>query len=362
MKPSRLIPLLAFPAILLVITTILGSRPYYNWDFFPYMAIAISDPDVSIEETHKNVYQTAQSTLLTDDFARVSQRQPGLMNDPNAFGSILKYYQIKPGYNLFVSMLHGLGFNLVTATYLPSLISYFILGCLLFWWLSRLSSPLPAGAGTLAIMMIPLMTDLARYSSPDMMCTLLSIAGLILLFESFSLAGLSMLLVAIFIRPDAVILLLLVCVALAISKRTTWIQSITLGVLGISLTILVVKDLDLLKEFILPSVSFGSGGNTSFADNYFIGLVEGLGSVLHSYTLPFLAWGALALILRHRAGYNMSTDFLSLMALAAGSVMAVRYLLHPVVEDRFNVTIYFLLLAVSLKFLIEKLSSSQPHT
>ena len=326
------------------------------------MAIAISDPAVSFEETHKNIYQTAQSILLTEDFARVSQRQPGFMNDPNAFGSILKYYQIKPGYNLFVSMLHGLGFNLVMATYLPSLISYFLLGCLLFWWLFRLSSPIPAAAGTLAIMMTPLMTDLARYSSPDMLCTLVSIAGLILLMESLFLVGLSMLLVAVFTRPDAVILLLLVCAALAISKRTTWPQSIAFGILGIILVIFIVKDFGLIKEFILPSASFVSGSNTNFIGNYLPGLVEGLGSALHSYTLPFLALGVLVLILRHRAGYNISTDFLSLMTLAAGSALTIHYLLHPVVEDRFNLTCYFLLLAVSLKILMEKLPQSQPHT
>ena len=119
----------------------LARKPYYNWDMFPYMAIALSDQSVPFSATHELVYSQAQSQMPAGDFKAVSERQILLKNDPQAFFAILKYFEIKPGYNLTVKLLHRLGLSVLSATYAPSIVGYFLIGCLMFWVVVKVVSP-----------------------------------------------------------------------------------------------------------------------------------------------------------------------------------------------------------------------------
>ncbi len=334
----------AIPALLLTVTLLLGQRPYYNWDMFPYMAIALSNPSVPFDSTHRQVYRIAKAELPSQDFEAISSRQPELMKDAASFQNILKYFTIKPGYNAFVWALYHLGANLVAATYLPSLFSYLTLGLLLFWWTQRTGPPMLAGLATVVIMLAPPMVDLARYSSPDMLCALVSATGFLLIMSARTLPGLMVLLTAVLIRPDALILLLLVTLVLTLSGQIKWSIALAISLLGATVVLFLFGGIDLFKEFLIPE---GSSLGVAYG--------TGLRSVFHSYTYLAIGLGVITLYGRLRLVHYIIRDLGSLLLLSAMSSFLIRYLLHPVVEDRFLLPGYLLILFIAWQTITEKL-------
>ncbi len=313
------------------------------------MAIASSNPSVPFDSTQREVYRIARAELPPQDFEAISSRQPELMKDATNFQGILKYFIIKPGYNAFVWVLYHLGANLVAATYLPSLFSYLTLGLLLFWWTLRTGPPMLAGLATVVIMLAPPMVDLARYSSPDMLCAMVSAIGLILVISSRNLPGLLVLLAAVLIRPDAFILLLLITPVLMLLGQIKWSTGLAISLLGGAIVLYLFGGTALFKEFLIPE---GASLGVAYG--------AGLGSVFHSYAYPAIGLGVITLYGRFRLGHYLIRDQGSLLLLSAMTSILIRYLLHPVVEDRFLLPGYLLILLITWQTITEKLYP-KPH-
>lgn len=308
--------------IFLVLTLLLSRRPYYNWDMFPYMAIAMADPTISFDSTHRAVYREARQFLPPSDYTAISQRQPALRDDPKQFEGILRYFTIKPGYNLVVALCYRLGVNPVFATCLPSLVSYCLIGCLVYFWNLRHAPPVPAALVALTVGLAPPMIDLARYSSPDMLCTLISLSGCMLLVRGLMVAGLASLFAATWVRPDASLLFILVAVSLSWGKLIRLPHLLIL--FGLASSSLFLLGPELTNEYLLL--------DTSLADRL-AAYGVGLRSILQSYSLPALLIGLGTLYLRRE---NTKPDLSSLLVMAAVTSIALRFMLHPFIEDRFN--------------------------
>jgi hypothetical protein len=303
------------------------------------MALVLTEPSTPFESTHQEVYRIAKAKLSPHDFEAISSRQPVLMNDASAFKDILKYFELKPGYNLLVSGFYKLGVNPFVATYLPSLISYFLLGCLLFSWFQSVSPLLLSALSTLLIMGSPLLVDLARYSSPDMLCALVSSVGFVFILQGKWRLGLTALLTAILIRPDASILFVCVLVAGLLSGMVRWQFVLMVGVIAVSLVSFLFGSLDLVLEY-LPGAQSASNP-----------WLKGWTSLWHSYTILFLILSAGGIWMNRQVG---TTDFKSFLLLASTVSIIIRYLLHPVVEDRFHLPAYLLILMAVWAILMEK--------
>lgn len=309
------------------------------------MALAISDSSVPFDSLHRHVYHEAAARMGPQDFKAISQRQPHLMADPVAFQEILKYYQIKPGYVFAVRLFHLIGLNLVAATYLPSIISYFLMGCLLFWWHQRIF-PLPfASLATLVVMASSFLIHPARYSSPDLMCAFISFVGLFILSEVSVRHGLAILAMSIFIRPDACILFLALTLALYICKKVSLRIALQFGIGGIAVMLLIVRSPGIMKEFLFP----GPSESTSWS----AGLWAGLNSLIASQTVIFIFLALVTLFLRIKTNPPLFDDLWSLLIMAALASFIIRYLLHPVVEDRFQIACYLLILIGFSKTLMQ---------
>ncbi len=341
--PGKRSIVVAILAILLTLTVLVVRRPYYNWDMFPYMAIAMDQESIPFDSTHRQVYRVAKSELPAADFGAISARQPDLTNDAAAFEGILKYYIIKPGYNLIVAGLCALGINPVTATALPSAVSYLLLGCLLLFWTLRSGPDVPAGLFTLVIVLAPSLIDLARYSSPDMLCAVVSTAGIMLVLAARPLGGLSFLLAAVWIRPDAAILLALIALTLPMSGMLRWPVAALFFLAAIVSVLFLLKDGSLFSEYLLLNET---------PNKHLNAYLEGLASVLRSYTIPALVLGLALLHLRKKLLKNEPAYWLVLAGLAS---LVVRYLLHPFVEDRFHLPVYLLILVVTWDTLVARL-------
>lgn len=336
MKTTTPSVLSAVVVLLLISASLfLARRPYYNWDMFPYMALALERSDIPFIDTHRQVYQAAREIMIPSDFEAISSRQPELMKDPKAFEAILPYYQIKPGYVLVVSALYSFGVHPLTATWLPSILSYLAIGLMLFFWLRRTGPSLIAGITTLLVMATPVMTGLARYSSPDMLCASLTLLALLFILTSKTTAGLAILMATVTVRPDAAILGILIIAAMSLSKRINIAQS--LGWIAGQLGILYFEfqDTRLISEYLVLDLGFMER-LTLYASNP--------GSILRSIILPILFIAVVAIFLLQKLKL-IALHYL--LALAAVHSIVARFILHPYVEDRFNIPSYLIVLVIA---------------
>lgn len=308
------------------------------------MALA-SDSSMPFDSIHASIYKEASRQMTPKDFEAISLRQPELMRNSEAFRNLLHYYTIKPGYNLVVRFFHFVGFNILAATYLPSIISYFLIGCLMLVWLQKVI-PSPFSAITaLVLMASPFLFTTARYSSPDMLCALLSFAGLFLIVESSMMAGLVVLLLAITIRPDSAILFVPIVVALYKSKKVSGGAAFVFAIVAIALTLLIIHGPYIVIGFLFTTSDYSTSWSTSeFIRNYGSSLVSGITSLLSTLMILFSIIAAATIYIRKKSGYEIMTDLWSQLMLAVVATFAIRFLLHPVVEDRFLISCYLIIM------------------
>lgn len=332
MKPAVRSNLVSAAVVLVILagTLFLARRPYYNWDMFPYMALVMERDDVPFEKTHEHAYNLAEATMLPFDFVAISARQPVLHQDPKAFEEILPYYKIKPGYNLTVSALYSLGLNPLTATWLPSIAAYFALGLICYLWARRTGPALAAALFTFVIIFSPVMTDLARYSSPDMLCTLFSVAGLLFIMSSRTTVGLAFLTIAVTIRPDAAILGILIIVALWVQKKLSTGMMLCWAAGQLLILYFLFSETDLVNEY-----TFLDYHISDRLDLY----AESFPTLIRSFTLPMIMLSLLLIYLQRK-----EPGLPSLLLWAAILSIIARIVLHPFVEDRFNLPAYFVIL------------------
>jgi len=122
-----------------------------------------------------------------------------------AFSEQLPYFQIKAGYNLAIKFLYKIGFTAPMSVLFLSLLSYFFSGILLFF-IFKIIFPNNLLIGffiTLAILLLPPMTYMARVSTPDMFILQFLLIFMIGLFNHWKKWTMFFILFAItFIRPD----------------------------------------------------------------------------------------------------------------------------------------------------------------
>lgn len=325
--------------LLLVAAIVLARRPYYNWDMFPYMAIIMANPGEPFVQTHQRVYAEAKSHMPRQDFEAISARQPELREDAAAFQDILRYHTIKPGYTGIAKLLYTLGIHPLAATWLPSIGSYFLLGLLLFWWSRRHAPASAAAMFTFVIALAPPLIDLARYSSPDMLCALVSAAGLVLILTDKTSWGVALMTTAILVRPDAVLLLVPVVFVVAWRRLLPYWQAGAWLAAGMILTVYLFGDLSVVGEYTFAAYNTGER-LTLFR--------QGLPTMAASYTVPMIIAAFVILL------YRRSWDLISLLVWAALVSILIRYLLHPFIEDRFHLPAYLVILAATWQTMSER--------
>ncbi|HUM48145.1 MAG TPA: hypothetical protein PLD84_14540, partial [Chitinophagales bacterium] len=141
------------------------------------------------------------------------------------------------------------------------------------------------------------------------------------------------------------------------SKRITWSAFLMFAVVG---------------SFIFSVIAFGPGRFNSstiayytivqsdfvkqFGTNpivqYFVLLVKGIYSSRYSVVSLFLLFAGVILFLRNAA--ERGSDFESRVIVLLLFNMLLRYLLHPVIEDRFLIVHYLVITIIFMKTLVEQ--------
>ena len=348
------------PVLLLIASGYLYHKPAYNWDMFPYMALTATTPEVPMDTTHELIYREAARLLPPHDFKAISNIQPARMQSAAAFQEILKYYEIKPGYVMMTRILYAWGFNLVAATYFPSILSYFLMGCILWWWMMKLFDHPVAIVITLLVAASPFLVQTARYSSPDMLCALLLLGGICLIAKVSIPVGMILCGLAIPVRPDSAILFLLVVLAVYKSEKLKLTHALVCALAGLGTTLWVVGGFDILKEYLFTVPGYSEAWTANeLIKNYLLGLRTGINSMINSHAWIFAVVAVLALYIRGRQGIAISKDLWSLLMMSAMVAVVARYLMHPVLEDRFLIASYLVVFIGLCKTIA---STSSPKT
>lgn len=182
------------------------AHPHYNWDLLPYVAVAYRLGGDAPEEAHRRAYGAARAAIPADRFdvlTRSDVYRQTMADDPGAFQQQLSFYSVKPAYPLLILALERLGANPVRASILVSRAAYVAVGLVLLLWLSSFLAPAAAVVSAWATMSLPFALDLARFSSPDAVSTLLVLTALWLVFQAGRFpAGALLLVLSLLVRPD----------------------------------------------------------------------------------------------------------------------------------------------------------------
>ncbi|MFP4094975.1 MAG: hypothetical protein ACLFUB_10850 [Cyclobacteriaceae bacterium] len=341
---------------LLTFTIYIGVKPYYNMDMLPYAAILLKmEGGKTPEQIHQTTYAEAKQHLSTQHFAdlsRGSDYRAEIYEDAAAFDEQLAFYIIKPLYVAGSYLSYQAGASLPFATALPSLLSFFIIGLLILWWMDKI---LPYPWLTLWICLFIItsepLVEIGKISAPDApaMMFLLIAAYLYVEKQSYWKSTIFFVL-AILTRPDYIILVFFIFL---ISLAGKWYRKVSLSHWAGGMLLLLGAYL--LPKLFLENVAWYTLFYHTFIErvafpvsdppvmqvsDYLQALKNNLvprSFFARSYLLliAFFAGTTLRQPIRHLHLDIRKWSFNQLFMLALLITMVVRFLLFPAFFDRF---------------------------
>jgi hypothetical protein len=246
---------------------------------------------------------------------------------------------------------------LLRATVFPSTLCFILIGVLLVCWIKKyVHTPLAILISTLVMLSAP-MWGFARCSSPDGLSALLLLAAFYGLLENRSplLVGMA-LLGAIFARIDNVIpatfvATLLVCTGKI--SRKNYAGMLACMVIGYGCVTFGAHAYGwnvLYYPTFIRSLNLNYAYDTGFHLSDYIDLVKShlMTGLFSSSLLLFLALASLAFIQEKRPTFHSLDADQRLIGLIL-AVIAVRFLLQPVIADRLYIAYYLCILIVLLR-------------
>ena len=356
----------AFLLCLLPSAMYLYKNPAYNFDMLGYTALVIKmDQHSSIKVIHDSTYQIARENLPADEYYKLTETpsfRKKFETDAEQFKKILPNYIVKPLYLWSCWLFYQTGFPHTTATVLPSIVAYMLLGLFLFYWFTKYLRLLIAFPAALLVMLSSFVTSVARLSTPDMLSALLLVTAFYFIIEKKNMAFmLFFFLLSILARLDNVIICCFMISFLTFSKKWKTINlkqyiiiSFLLAVTYMAVVLPVTefgwnifyytqyaKHIDYSRDFDQP-FSFVSHISTIYSK-----LIAGFMST--HFTL-FAFFGSLIFIGKKSSFKDLTFDQSVLLVFIITGLL--KFLLLPDLSDRFYIGFYFIILVL----LVRKLS------
>jgi hypothetical protein len=186
-----------FFSFLVILTCVLGFIPGYNGDMPFYIATAMNFEGKTDQQAISKTRELIQSDLKNEKTAL------HLFNIDHSSPDILNYYRIKPLYIFLIILFHSLGISYITASLIPSLISFFLIGCTAFLWASKKFRPVIALMISIIFMLTYPFLVLARLSTPDALSNLIILVSVYRIYFGKKYFWTALLLmISLFIRLD----------------------------------------------------------------------------------------------------------------------------------------------------------------
>ena len=371
-KIFSLLIYIAFLLCLLPAAIFFYKHPAYNWDMLGYMALIVKTDGVKdINEIHKTTYSAARENIPADKYEKLVSGVPvrvRFANDPSYFERILPIHVVKPLYVWSAFLFYKAGFALPLATVIPSIISFLLIGLLLFHWFKKYFNTAIAFLAGLFIMFSMFMQNTSAGSSPDNLSAFFLFAAFYFILEKPHLWLMFLfLLLSVFTRVDNVITCFFVLSLLRYSGK--WQRSITskkyfllLAILAGSYLLIIlpvrqfgwslfyyseyVKYMNFNRDFDAPF---------TFSDYFSYAYSKAVTGFVNSHFTLFMFLVILVVIdkvpFRFR---NLSFD--KSLALLFALIIVLRFVLLPDLSDRFYIGFYLVILLL----LVRKFSHQTP--
>ena len=244
--------LAAFLLMCMLATTV---PALHNWDMIAYVALANKWVlnEAGDDEVHRRTWSQLRAGVSAPQYASLRGDVDGLdvgdlsanainyrqavAGDPGALMAQLPFYSVKPLYPALIAVLSVFGVDPVLASTAIAKTCWVLLGCMLFGLLRRTVTTLPS-LGLLGLFMcLPMVRSLGGYSTPDALCSLLTLSIFYLgtgpLTNRRRKLMLSAGVLAITARPDNI--LLLTPIALWLLARDPFRRRDLLGALALGI-------------------------------------------------------------------------------------------------------------------------------
>ncbi len=234
-RSARIVYLLFLTAVLIWSY----RNPHYNWDMIPYIAQARMFKEHDVRIIHAQIYAEIRKEVPSDKYdeltgaagvkANSELYRSDMARNYLHFAEQLPFYSTKPLFVMCVYVLHGLGFGVVQATLIPSLVGYVILALLVFEWVGHFTGGFYRLACASLIAFSAPVLLLPRLPTPDSLSTALVLLALYFLLEKQSAAVCSgLLLLSLYARTNNIVIAVFVLGYLALwakgSIRLNYLQ------------------------------------------------------------------------------------------------------------------------------------------
>jgi hypothetical protein len=343
--------------MLLGLSILSYKKPSYNWDMLPYTAVVLQY-DHQVKDIHQQVYQLAAHQLPADTYnllaGNSNQDRKRWVDDAGAFRQTLPFYVVKPFYTFIAYVFFKLGLPIFKATVMPSIIAYLMTGGLLLVWLSRYLKIVPATVTCLIIMMLPPILEASKLSTPDFLAGMLMFYAIYFLIEIESINGFFLIsLLAVLSRIDFILPLLILLISLALFKKSLSIKKlIFLMCIAVSIYLLISTNASGYGWNILYFPSFMQTLNRHH-DVRSLGMGHEYWEILKAQVMTALyhsncAWLLLISVftlLQYSINEMKSSKYVFILG-SLFVTLVVRFLLQPVIADRFYIGYYITILSL----------------
>jgi hypothetical protein len=208
---------------------------------------------------HADVYETAQKNLPAKKYNNLinpkDKYRIKMAEDAAAFETQLPFFNIKPVYLIMIFIFFKLGTSLTYATLVPSLIAFFFMNLVAYFWCKKFSLSPAAFAIVLTLICIATI-PLATRSNPDGVACLFIMVGSFFFLEAKNLfLTVLFLVLAILTRPESIIFSFILYAIILAGK---WKRKIPVFISAIYILILV------LVYFIPLKIMSNPGWSTLF--------------------------------------------------------------------------------------------------
>jgi hypothetical protein len=349
-----------FAALVIVFAVLLfqlaNQKPYYNWDIIPYIAIALNYQSDDIEFVHKETYRHLQKSVNDQTYKQLTINgtyRSQIAQNPHFLAEQLPFYAVKPGYPWLIAALSILNVPPVEASVIISRIFYALTMLLIFSWLRLTCGDIPSAIITSLLFSTPFLTSLARLSTPDAIALfLISLSFCLILQMEKIKIGLSFLLIAIFFRPDTMLLLVLVCISYTFASvgKTKGLLVFAAAGLGVYLVISYIAGSYSISTLLAhsqnpmfePSKYISSWGFSDYISYYWIYFRH---AVLYTY-LSYYFLGFVVIAFLAAKSHN---DKILAVASATLVFMCCHWIAHPMEKERTLAFTFLLFIPLTLE-------------
>lgn len=355
---------LLFFLLLLGVAVYCYKRPAYNWDMLAYMALTAHIDHANFEEVHTMVYDAASLYADSDSYRLLvlpsNAQRHQMHTDYRVFEQAMPFYIVKPLYIGCSYLLYKLGFNLVTAVLLPSVLAFLGIGLLLFHWLSKYAGGSKAMILAVLFMCTAPFISSAKLATPDCFSALLLFCGMYLLQKGDHWKAFILFALSVTARMDNIIAAAMLLMVPVIAKK--------LKLQVYILMLLILGAIYLAISYLASRYGWGLSYVGDFTGRWYHSRAEYTGS-LKGYIVLIKS----AILTGLQFSYVMMFFLLAFVGFAVGKVASVmknidhtytitailiiivRLLLFPSVEDRFNLAYYLIIYILFIKQLSDNL-------